>query len=138
MRYIITVIAALILSTACGAQEWGVKFVSGLGNNSCGQYLAAVHGHPPGKGMVLNHPDGRAYDYHTRYMDWIAGFSTATNWGVMDEHNQLRIDFAAIDVWIRKWCEQNPTKSLFEAAWAFVWDQRKEYLQSYFARQQTR
>jgi hypothetical protein len=52
--------------------------------------------------------------------------------------NDIKIDTAAIDVWIRKWCEQNPTKTLFEAAWAFVWDQRKDDLEAYFARQQTR
>jgi hypothetical protein len=68
----------------------------------------------------------------------VSGFFSATNWLVMDEHNQLRIDNAAVDVWIRKWCEQNPTKALVEAAWAFVWDQRKEYLQAWFATQQTR
>jgi hypothetical protein len=138
MRYILTVIAGLTLGTACYAQEWGVKFVTGLGNNSCGKYLAAVHGHPPGTGRVLNRPDGQLYDDHIRYTDWLTGFFTATNWFVLDEHNQLRIDNAAVDVWIRKWCEQNPTKALFEAAWAFVWDQRREYLQAWSASQQTR
>jgi hypothetical protein len=139
MRYIATVIAALVLSTACHAEDWGsVKFVTGLGNNSCGKYLAAVHGHPPGGGKALDHPDGRLYDDHFRYMAWLSGFFSATNWLVMDEHNQLRIDNAAVDVWIRKWCEQNPTKALVEAAWAFVWDQRKEYLQAWFAKQETR
>ena len=50
------------------------------------------------------------------------------NWLVLDEPNGIKTDNAAIDVWIRKWCEQNPTKTLVEAAYAFVWDQRKDYL----------
>jgi len=68
MRYIATVIAALILSTASYAQG-GRVLVSGLGHNSCGRYLAAVHGHPPGKGMSLNRPDGPFYDDHFRYAE---------------------------------------------------------------------
>jgi hypothetical protein len=136
MRYIVGVIAALILSTPCHAQ--GRNLVSGLGIHSCGKYLAAVHGHPPGKGRFLNRPEGQFTDEHFRYAEWLSGFFSATNWWVIDERNQLQVDDAAIDVWIRKWCEQNPTKPLASAADAFVWDQRQEYLQWYFARQPTR
>jgi hypothetical protein len=57
------------------------------------------------------------------------------NWLVLDRPNGIESDNAAIDVWIRKWCEQNPTKPLIEAASEFAWDQRKDYLQSWFARQ---
>jgi hypothetical protein len=32
---------------------------------------------------------------------------------------------AAIDVWMRRWCEQNPTKKVFEAAAAIVLEQGK-------------
>jgi hypothetical protein len=91
--------------------------------------------HPPGAGRVLNRPDGPAYDDHARYMGWLNGFLTATNWFVLDERNQIQIDNAAIGVWIRKWCEQNPTKLLAYAASQFVWDQRKDYLEAWDARQ---
>ena len=115
-----------------------MKTVSEVGAHSCGKYLAAVHGHAPGTGRSIDLPEGRAYDEHIRYAEWVPGFLTATNWWVIDERNQIHPDGAAVDVWIRKWCEQNPTKTLVEAASAFVWDQRKEYLQAWFARQQTR
>src|SRR6516165_5675097 len=136
MRYIIAVIATLALSTACHAQE--ATTISGLGANSCGRYLAAVHDHAPGKGKYLDHPDGQLYDAHYRYNDWLTGFFAATNVWVLNGPNGITNDVAAIDVWIRKWCEQNPTKPLVDAAWAFVWDQRQEYLQAWFARQRTR
>ena len=110
-------------------------FVAGFGNNSCGKYLAAVHGHPPGTGRVLNRPEGPFYDEYVLYLEWLARFFGAANWWVIDERNQLRDDKAATDVWIRKWCEQNPTKPLVSAAAAFVSDQRKEYLQGWRARQ---
>ena len=135
MRYIVTV-AALILScgTTAGYAEWVT--LSGLGARSCGQYLAAVHGHAPGAGRVVKSPDGREfYDDHARYMGWLNGFLTATNWFVLDERNQIQIDNAAIDVWIRKWCEQNPTQTLAFAASKFVWDQRKDYIEAWEARQ---
>jgi hypothetical protein len=135
MRYIVAaVIVALIIPTAVYGQGRSY-FIYDLGRHSCGKYLAAVHGHPPGKGKVIKHPEGQFSDDHIRYMDWLGGFLTATNWWVTDEHNDIRTDNAAIDVWIRKWCEQNPTKHLVEAASEFVWDQRKDYLQGYFARQ---
>ena len=68
-------------------------------------------------------------------MAWLAGFLDATNLWVTNDRNSIQSDNAAIDVWIRKWCEQNPTKTLVEAASAFVWDQRKEYLEAWSARQ---
>ena len=39
MRYIITVIATLALSTACHAQDGPNAFISGQGYNSCGKRL---------------------------------------------------------------------------------------------------
>ena len=57
---------------------------------------------------------------------------------ITKEPDGIKSDNAAIDVWIRKWCEQNPTKLLADVALAFVWDQRKDYLEALFARQQTR
>jgi hypothetical protein len=136
MRYIVTV-AALILSygtTASYAQER--IYVYDPGNHSCGKYLAAVHGHPPGTAKTINYPqDGRFSDDHSLYMAWLGGFFSATNYWVTNEPNTIQSDKSAIDVWIRKWCEQNPTKPLIEAASAFVWDQRKEYLEAWSARQ---
>jgi hypothetical protein len=115
MRYIVTV-AALILSYASYAQSQGI-YIYSLGGHSCGKYLAAVHGHPPGIGKVINHPqDGRFSDDHYLYMAWLEGFFSATNVWVTNEPNGIKSDSAYIDVWIRKWCEQNPTKPLIEAA----------------------
>jgi hypothetical protein len=135
MRYIVTV-AALILScapTASYAQK--MLFSYGVGTNSCGKYLAAVHGHPPGIGRVANYPkEGRFFDDHHRYMDWLGGFLTTNLW-VTKSPNTIESDMSAIDVWTRKWCEQNPTKPLLDAAYEFIWDQRKDYLEAWSARQ---
>jgi len=141
MRYVVTaMIAALVLSygAAANAQGRGV-FIYDPGNQSCGKYLAAVRGHAPGTASAIDRHSRRYSDDHYLYMAWLGGFLSATNWWVMDaEHNEIRADGSAVDVWIRKWCEQNPTRRLIEAASAFAWDQRQEYLLSYFARQSTR
>jgi hypothetical protein len=131
MRYIVGVIAALILSTACYGQE------RPLLEHSCGKYLAAAHGHAPGRGRFINHPkEGRYFDEHVRFGAWFAGFLDATNfWMVLNQGNGIQTDDAALDVWIRKWCEKNPTKSLGEAAVAFILDQRGDYLKGWAARQ---
>jgi hypothetical protein len=134
MRYIVTV-AALILSYGTTAGYAEGTYTYGLGNHSCGKYLAAVHGHPPGRGNVINHPQkGQFSDDHYLYMHWLAGFLSATNWLALNEPNFIKNDGAAIDVWIRKWCEQNPTKPLFQAAEEFVRDQRKDQGQGWRAR----
>jgi hypothetical protein len=134
MRYIVTV-AALILSYGTTASYAQRAYVYDPGTHSCGKYLAAVHDHPPGTGMGFNDPQrGHFYDDHHLYMAWLGGFFTATNMWVLNEPNSIESDSAAIDVWIRKWCDQNPTKHLFEAASAFIWDQRKDYLDAWSAR----
>jgi hypothetical protein len=126
-------VCALILSSTAGYAQ--TAYVYDLGAQSCEKYLAAVHGHPPGMGKSFNdRQGGRFSDDHSVYMAWLTGFFTATNLWVL-EPNGIRSDSAAIDVWIRKWCEQNSTKTLREAASAFVWDQRQDYLNAFFARQ---
>jgi hypothetical protein len=137
MRYIVTV-AVLILSfapTASYAQAPSIYYYDPA-THSCGKYLAAVHGHPPGAGNTINHPRGGQFsDDHHGYMAWLGGFFTATNQWVLNGPSGIQSDHAAIDVWIRKWCEQNPTKRLIDAASEFVWDQRKDYLEAWLARQ---
>jgi len=120
------IVALLCVSTAAYAQE--TVFVIGtIGQSSCGQYLSAVHNEPPGRYRTLNHPqEGKYYNEHTRYLDWVMGFLTGMNLSsVRTGGRSINTDTAAIDVWFKRWCEQNPTKQLFEAAWAFIEDQRR-------------
>ena len=136
MRYIVAAVIAVFLTLSTASYGQGA-YIHNWGTHSCGKYLAAVHGHRPGTGTrITNNRQGEQFfDDHFLYMAWLGGFLTAMNWFVMNEPNGIESDNAAVDVWIRKWCEQNPTKLLAEAAEAFVWDQRKEYLQGWFARQ---
>jgi len=121
-----SVIVALLLacvSTAGHAQSF---LALGVGTNSCGMYLSAVHNHPPGMSRTVNSREGQFFDEHMRYVEWLGGFITVTNvsMGTGPDQN-VKGDDASIDVWVRKWCEQNPTRSVIDAAIAFVRDQRR-------------
>ena len=68
--------------------------------------------------------EGQYFDERFLYMTWLNGFLSATN---VNSSTDIRSDRAAIDVWMRRWCEQNPTKSVVAAALVFVWDQGGEF-----------
>jgi hypothetical protein len=77
-------LAAAMLMTIGGAigyaQDSGRSGrILGHGNNSCGQYLQAVHGHAPGAPRGIKRPEGEYVDEHERYFDWFTGFISATN-----------------------------------------------------------
>jgi hypothetical protein len=123
-----SVSAALLLSfvsTAGYAQEFAVH---GAGLDSCGKYLSAAHDQPPGRYRYFKGPQGATlFDEHGVYIEWLLGFITAANRSSSSAgtRSNVQTDAAAIDVWIRKWCEQNPTQMVSEAAWAFIQDQRR-------------
>jgi len=55
------------------------------------------------------------------------GFVTATNISSvgLGTSSDIKTDPPAMDVWMRKWCERNPTKIVSEAAWTYIQDQRR-------------
>jgi hypothetical protein len=117
------VIAGLLFaySTSAGYAQLSDAYINGVGyDTSCGHYIAEAHNLPPGY-----RGEKRFVDDHTRHLDWLQGFITGvTVWALKDVSVPIKTDPAALDLWIRKWCKQNPTKNVFDAAWAFVWDQR--------------
>jgi hypothetical protein len=97
-------------------------YAGGIGRSPCGQYLSAFHDRPPGKIRTITHPQGEFVDEAARYTDWLAGFFTASNWWIArtGKDNSVRADYVTIDVWMKRWCEQNPTKSVLEGAIEYV------------------
>ena len=137
MRYVVTV-AALILSYGTTASYAQQAYVNGMGNNSCGKYLAAVHGHAPGKGSGFNDRwRGKILLMIILfYMQWLAGFLTATNLWVTNEPNSIRFDgrrYRRLDQEIV--AKAKPDNSVIGQPPAFVWDQRRDYLEAWSARQ---
>src|SRR5438046_1599433 len=109
-----SVIVALLLSCVSAAGHAQSFFALGVGMNSCGMYLSAAHNHPPGMSQAVKVSEGEFFDEHARYAQWLAGFISATNFSIASAglDGTVRSDNASIDVWVRKWCEQNPTKAV--------------------------
>ena len=97
--------------------------VHGIGGKSCGDYLSAVSDHAPGTGMQMEQANGEYFDAALVQREWLAGFMTAMNMMWSEPTMQITANAAAIDVWIRGWCEQHPNGALVHAAAAFVREQ---------------
>jgi hypothetical protein len=57
-------------------------------------------------------PDGgKYYAELIRYNEWMMGFVTGFNVSHEDStDDQINVDMPSLDVWIRKWCNDNPTR----------------------------
>jgi len=126
MRKVVLPLAFVLIASGQAVAQSTI-YAIGMGLNSCGQYLSAVHNHPPGTYTSIERPqEGEFFDEASRYQQWLGGFISGSNWKTYkDSGNNVRTDGAAIDVWMRRWCERNPTKKVFEAAAAFVLEQGK-------------
>jgi hypothetical protein len=109
VRYgVIAVLLLSFVSTAGYAQNFTVH---GRGLDSCGKYLSAAHDQPPGRYHSFKGPQGAPlFDEHGLYVQWLLGFITATNMssvsaGTGSNIQNIQTDAAAIDVWMRKWCD---------------------------------
>jgi hypothetical protein len=95
-------------------------FSYGVGpDTSCGQFVAANEGHKLNTHGVVQR-DGVKYVSENEVMhQWVRGLLTGVNWA-RDTQHQIQTDNAAIDLWLRNWCNKNPTKSLYDATAAFI------------------
>jgi hypothetical protein len=123
-----TALACLFLAFVAGAgalaqAEPDTTTVHGIGGKSCGDYLSAVSEHAPGTGMQIRQGNREYFDEALVRREWLAGFMTAMNMMWSEPTMQITADAAAIDVWIRQWCAQNPSGALVHAAAAFVREQ---------------
>jgi hypothetical protein len=97
--------------------------VHGIGAKSCSEYLSAVSDHAPGTGLTVKQADVDYFDAATVQSEWLAGFMTAMNMVWSEPTMQITAGAAAIDDWIRTWCERHPTQVLVHAAAAFAREQ---------------
>ena len=106
------------------AEQQEATIVLGAGQKSCGEYLAVVYGLSPGSFRVATTPTGKTYGNDARALyEWLAGYISAAN-ATSPDGVQIKTNPAAIDVWMRKHCEQNRTGSISHAAQQFVQELR--------------
>jgi hypothetical protein len=104
-----SLVAAALLLVAVGAQcqkstptnKNDNVVVYGLGNASCGVWVAA---RKSGPAQV------------TSFLGWVDGYITAS--GVLG--NMRRADGAGVNVFIDKFCNEHPTETMFRAASALT------------------
>jgi hypothetical protein len=119
MRSII-IIALCLIGSAARAASGDVYFL-GLGQKSCGAFIAATAGVPPGQYRVIQRQDGEYTNELSRYQQWMMGLASGYNAAHLEDTKlQLNVDIAALDLWMRNWCNKNPTKLLMSAGLAFI------------------
>jgi hypothetical protein len=106
------------------AEQQEATIVLGAGQKTCGEYLAVVYGLVPGRFRIETTPTGKTYGNDARALyEWLAGYISAAN-ATSSDGVQIKTNPAAIDVWMRKHCEQNRTGSISHAAQQFVQELR--------------
>jgi hypothetical protein len=114
-----TLVVASLLVTASHADYT----LLGVGALSCGSFLKAVSGTQLGQGQGFTDQNGRKFSDESRsYSEWVQGFLSAINAlnSAKENSHQLRPDYPGLDLWLRKWCEANPTEPFEMAVWAFA------------------
>jgi hypothetical protein len=110
--------AAMIWGTVAHAQV----FVIGVGTFSCGQFIGSIGKRSPGKVARMPTAEGDFLSENAAYQQWLLGFVSGFNATHVNEHaEQVRgIDLAGVDLWMRNWCNQHPTNTVFDGAVAFI------------------
>src|SRR5262245_28850325 len=114
--------AAMIWTTVAHAGSADVTGW-GIGGNSCGKFIASTGSLAPGKYRDFDSENDRFVTENTQYQQWLMGFLTGFNAGISTEGKQQisrKIDLAGIDLWMRNWCNQHPTKNVFQGMNAFI------------------
>jgi hypothetical protein len=73
----------------------------------------------------MNTPSGVFVNEYTQYQEWLMGFVSGFNDAhANDVEQQVRkIDLAGMDLWMRNWCNQRPTKAVWQIdayAWKYI------------------
>ena len=127
-----SLILGLLLLTAdvAHADQTGI-FTIGIGNLSCGKFIASIGKRPPGKMETTR--DGDLVSENAMYTQWLMGFVSGVNSVLYvynathpgEEQQQIEsIDAAGVDLWMRNWCNQHPVKTVFEGAETFITEMR--------------
>jgi hypothetical protein len=101
-------------------------YMAGKGGDSCGKFIATIGKYPPGKREERSTFGGNFVSENAEYLQWMAGFVSGFNAGHLDEPEQQvpGSDGAGMDLFMRNWCNQHPTKMFLEGVAAFINEMR--------------
>jgi hypothetical protein len=95
-----------------------------LGGESCGSFLAAVAGNALAQTRTMKWEGATYYDKSYGYSQWVQGYLTAVSTG-MNVNVLDTVDYAGIDLWLRKWCDKHPTENLVLGLQALIEEKLK-------------
>lgn len=127
---LLSAVTIMVFSTgniawATGSPQWAI---TGLGRDSCGKYLAARGTQSLGMEIKFTRPDGvEFFDKSEAYFEWIDGAITGFNLSDPTGKQQVVVDLEAIEVWLRRYCNDNPTTMLSDAVEQFVISERHRH-----------
>jgi hypothetical protein len=132
----IAAIATILPSPICLSQQVTQQpptfLMLGVGDRSCGTFLAATEGMPLNKAQTYTSPDGRLFWSENKiYGEWIQGYISGVNMvlasdpfrsggGQYDPSKQIAVDYSGTELWLRKWCDAHPAESLLTAVNSFI------------------
>ncbi|MDG4853828.1 hypothetical protein EOA75_01320 [Mesorhizobium sp. M1A.F.Ca.IN.022.07.1.1] len=121
------IVSALVLGLAtapCRAENANA-FIYSYGLKTCGAFVAAEGDNHPGK-AILRMADGRKFfDESANFMNWVLGYLSAVNMMRAPGKPSIELDNAAVDLWLRNWCDAHPTNSIFDGTLALVAEENK-------------
>jgi hypothetical protein len=115
MRLLVILLFLLIGSAA--AEEVPIS-VYGLGNKSCGAFIAATQGLGPGETRTGHD----LYSLNSLFNQYALGYITASN--ALAGNPVNGVDLPGIDLALRRYCENNPTDNFVTAVENFIRSER--------------
>ena len=89
------------------------------------QFYCRQHRSTPGQVPNDARREGPIFSENLVYQQWMYGFITAINLSRI-EADQIRVDNAAVDLWMRNYCNKYPTDDFSRAAAMFVQELSKK------------
>ena len=100
------------------AQNSNQLSIHGIGADSCGSYVVALSENRPT--AVIRMEGKMFFTAANAYSQWLSGFVTAENLRLPGGPSQIQVDANGIALWVKNYCEANPSRPLVNAATAFV------------------
>jgi hypothetical protein len=110
----------LVCPAIAAAGDTRSVFTRGTGGlTSCGQFIAVTEGYKLNTYTKLQQNGMTLVSENKAMFEYVQGVLTGIN-AARDDKHQIQNDNEAIDLWLRNWCNKNPTKSLFVAILTFA------------------
>jgi hypothetical protein len=117
----ISTMTASAAAQGTGPHQW---LVLGVGNDSCASYVLALADNRPTSPVTRG--SKTYYSEANAYTQWINGFVTAENVARKPGPGQIQVDVNGVALWVKHFCEANPSESIMSGARAFVRAHRRK------------